>query len=152
MFWFCYFCKKIVFVLGMAHGDPIIEVGKKWLFLEVLANFFQNYWIPVIVININWICQHISLETSKKSQSGCGFAGLKIAGQWSLTIITAFETDQKLYSAVKMSGQDDRQYPVATAPLLILIHLQFLLEQSLPCFVIGMLSNLNLQQECCTGN
>ena len=56
MFWFCYFYKKIVFVLGMAHGDPIIEVGKKWLFLEVLANFFQNYWIPVIVININWIC------------------------------------------------------------------------------------------------
>ena len=92
------------------------------------------------------------METSKKSQSGCGFAGLKIAGQWSLTIITAFETDQKLYSAVKMSGQDDHQYPVATAPLLILIHLQFLLEQSLPCFVIGMLSNLNLQQECCTGN
>ena len=31
MIWFCYFCKKIVFFLGLAHdGDPIIvEVGPK---------------------------------------------------------------------------------------------------------------------------
>ena len=28
--------------------------------------FFKNYWIAIEVVNINWIPEHISLETSKK--------------------------------------------------------------------------------------
>ena len=39
------------------------------------------------------------------------------------------------------NDRNDRQYLDVTTPLLILIHLQFLLEHSLPCFVISMLSN-----------
>ena len=47
--------KKVFFVLGMAHGDPIFaEVGpKNSNFLEVLAKYFQNYWISIKVFNIN---------------------------------------------------------------------------------------------------
>ena len=45
--------KKLPSVLSVAHGDPIFpQVGPKNGSLEVLAIFFQNYWIPIKVINI----------------------------------------------------------------------------------------------------
>ena len=52
-------------------GTPFLhKLGQKMV--KVLAKFFQNYWIPIKVFNTNWIPQHISLETSKINQSGCG--------------------------------------------------------------------------------
>ena len=45
--------KKFFFAVGVARGDPIFaQVGPK-NGIEVLANFFWNYWIPIKVININ---------------------------------------------------------------------------------------------------
>ena len=56
MIWFCYFWKKLFFVLGVAHRDTIFaQVGPKKKVLEVLANFFRNYWIPIQVFKINGI-------------------------------------------------------------------------------------------------
>ena len=53
----------------MAHEDPsFAQVGP---ILEILAEHFQNYWIPFKILNINSIPKHTSLETSKKNQVGC---------------------------------------------------------------------------------
>ena len=46
MVWFSYFCKKMPFILGMAHADPIFEkLGPIITIIEGFNNFFQNYWI-----------------------------------------------------------------------------------------------------------
>ena len=44
------------------------------------------------------------------------------------------------------------EYRDVTLLLLILIYFQFLLKQSFPRFVIGMLSNPNLRPERCAGD
>ena len=52
------FLQKIfLFVLGVAHTDPFFlhKLGPKMAILEVLATIFQNYWIAIKVINIDWI-------------------------------------------------------------------------------------------------
>ena len=46
MVWFSYFCKKMPFILGKAHADPIFEkLGPIITIIEGFNNFFQNYWI-----------------------------------------------------------------------------------------------------------
>ena len=57
MIWFWYFCKKIVFYFGVAHGDPIFtQVGTKNGFqLKLLVliephNIF--YWKPAKKIKV----------------------------------------------------------------------------------------------------
>ena len=74
MICFCYFC-----YLGVANDDPFfVQIGPPKIFLEVLPIFFQNFWIPTQVININSMSQHISLEISQKMESGCGLQGQKL--------------------------------------------------------------------------
>ena len=65
MIWFCYFWKKKkVFVLDMAL---LHKLGQKMVIFRGLANFFQNYWIPIIkVLNINWIPNIFNWKPAKK--------------------------------------------------------------------------------------
>ena len=51
---------KLNLILGMASGSADL----------VLAIFFYNYSIVMYVIDINQISWHISIEISKKIQSG----------------------------------------------------------------------------------
>ena len=49
-------------------------------------------------------------------------------------------------------GGYHNEYLYVTLLLIILIYFQFLLKQSFPRFVIGMLSNPNLRPERCAGD
>ena len=53
----CFFPKRCFFILGMAYADLFLaQIGpEKAIFVEVLPNVFQNYWIATEVTNINWI-------------------------------------------------------------------------------------------------
>ena len=43
--------KKLFFILHVTHNNPFfVQIGPKQATI-----FFQNYWIPTQVININWI-------------------------------------------------------------------------------------------------
>ena len=53
---------------------------------------------------------------------------------------------------VYVGGGYHYEYLDVTLLLLILIYFQFLLKQSFPRFVIGMLSNPNLRPERCAGD
>ena len=58
MICFCYFRpKKLFFILGVAHNDPIfVQIGPQKQCFRGFANFFfQNLKIATQVININWI-------------------------------------------------------------------------------------------------
>ena len=71
MILFCYFWKKdlLLYLLGVTNSELFLGMGpQNGNILEVLTIFLQNYWIPGI--NINWILQHISLETSKENKVG----------------------------------------------------------------------------------
>ena len=58
MICFCYFRqKKIIFQFGCDPCWPLCKCkwGSEKQFLEVLPNFFQNYWIATKTIKVNWI-------------------------------------------------------------------------------------------------
>ena len=57
MIWFWYFCKKIVFYFGVAHGDPIFtQVGTKNGFQLKLLILIEShnifYWKPAKKIKV----------------------------------------------------------------------------------------------------
>ena len=69
MIWFCYFCKKTVFLFWtwpMGHGDPIfVQVGSK------NCNFwgFQQFFFRTTGFQLKLL---ILIESPNSFQSGCG--------------------------------------------------------------------------------
>ena len=101
MICFCHFCKKKKKNLYGPYWPLFcVSWAQKWQFLEVLAKIFQNYWITIKVININWIPQHISLETSKKKKNKKTKKATKKNQVWSLGKIWA-KLGKMLWKEVK---------------------------------------------------
>ena len=67
MIWFCYFCKKKFFLLGVADGTPFSQkLHQKIVIFRSFTNFFSRttgFWLKLLILIES---QHISLETSKK--------------------------------------------------------------------------------------
>ena len=72
MIWFYYFC----FGHGSWGSHYCGSWAKKQYFLEVLANFLQNYWIPIAVTNINKPKTNLMGKKQKKKKK-------KSKGVWS---------------------------------------------------------------------
>ena len=49
----------------------LCKMGPKRTVFWGFIIFFQNYWIAIKVININWMSLTYFIKTSKKTQSGC---------------------------------------------------------------------------------
>ena len=59
--------KKSFLFWAWSMGTPFLQkLGQKIVIFRDFSNFFHNYWIPIKVLNINWIPKYTLLENSKK--------------------------------------------------------------------------------------
>ena len=55
MICFFYYWKKYFLFWAWSIGPFLYKLGQKIVIFRGFSNFFQNYWITIKIININWI-------------------------------------------------------------------------------------------------
>ena len=98
MVWFCYFCKKFFLLLWVwSTGTRFFhKLGQKMVILDVfISKFFQNYWIPIKVINVTESSKIFHWKQAKNIKVGMALgqnlgqirsSGVKKVKKWALSI------------------------------------------------------------------